>query len=458
MRGLFLKIFAIFWLAQSLIFVISTLLIVRQRFPTGNIVSEALDNNLIHNASAAVRAYESSGCAGFLDRTTRNQPAGAVLFGDHGNLLCVDRAIGPIPDQLLHLDRVDGRQVGNHFLWIVPVHAASGYVYRYVWIQPPLNRAPPRSRWALVHFAFPQLPVAIAVGGLTTFVLVLLFTRPIVRLRKAARSLAEGRLDARVDQSTSDAQKVQSDEFQGLVHDFNHMAERLESMVAAQRLLLRDVSHELRSPLSRLSVSLELVREDAPKELEPHFARIERETVRLNQLIGQLLTLSSLETRENTASFTHISLNELCEEIVSDARFEAQQRPCSVTLQQADNCTVRGNPELLRRAIENVVRNAIRYTEPNTHVYIRLEQQLRDGRSFAVVEVADEGPGIPEPDLEKIFLPFYRVDRARSSSTGGFGVGLAISERAVRLHGGTITAANQPSGGAIVRIFLPSSV
>ena len=421
MRGLFLKIFGIFWLAQSLIFIITTTLIVRQRFPSPTTFVDALDTNLRHDATLALHDFETDGCTGFRNNTARLEPAGAALLDHSGRLVC---------------------------------STANGTRYEYAWFQPPSSNSH-QQRWNLLHFAFPQLPVAITVGGLTTFVLVLLFTRPLVRMRKAARALAGGNLSARVEQSPAAALQSTSDEFQGLVHDFNHMAERLESLVGAQKLLLRDVSHELRSPLSRLSVALELAREDAAPELSEHLARIEREAEKLNQLIGQLLTLSSMEARENTSTFQPVSLNHLCEQILPDAEYEAQQRSCTVMLSEDNECTIRGDYELLYRAIENVVRNAIRYTNPCTQVTVCIAELSFEAKRFASLEVNDRGPGIPEAELAHIFRPFYRLDYARSSSTGGFGVGLAISERAVRLHGGTIRAINRAVGGTSIVLLFP---
>ncbi|HEY5212176.1 MAG TPA: ATP-binding protein [Acidobacteriaceae bacterium] len=456
MRGLFLKIFAIFWLAQSLIFIISTTLIVRQHFASPNIVSEALDNNLRHDASAALADFTTGGCTTFRNNSSRNEPAGATLLDADGRTLC---ATATAPALLTVANppstRIDGRLVGNRWVWLIPITAANGTHYLYLWHQPPSRNPHPQRRWNLLHFAFPQLPVAIAVGGLTTFVLVLLFTRPIVRMRKAARALANGDLSVRVEQSPSAAAQSNSDEFQGLVHDFNHMAERLESLVDAQKLLLRDVSHELRSPLSRLSVALELAHDDATPELDVHLARIEREAGKLNQLIGQLLTLSSMEARENTSAFQSVSLNQLCRQLLPDAEYEARQHSCRVSLIEDNQCVIRGNADLLYRAIENVVRNAIRYTDPRTEVTLRITETTVAASRFAAIEVADQGPGIPEAELANIFRPFYRVDQARSSSTGGFGVGLAITERAVRLHAGTLRAANRPQGGIAVLFLFP---
>jgi two-component system sensor histidine kinase CpxA len=350
-------------------------------------------------------------------------------------------------------NRVDGRQVGGHYVWLVPVIAHDGQRYEYVWFQPPQVRQERRPGW--LHYAFPQLPVAIAVGGLTTFLMVLLFSRPLVRLRKAARALAQGDLSARVEESPKQLMRSHSDEFQGLIHDFNNMAGRLETLVGAQRLLLRDVSHELRSPLARLNVALELAREESGPALENHLSRIEREGVKLNELIRELLTLSSMEAVDAKSAFTPVSLNQLCEQLLPDAMYEAQRRPCTVVLEQDAECIVQGDWNLLYRALENVVRNAIRYTEPETQVTIRLRKAFVKAVDVAIIEVADCGPGIPEGEAEHIFRPFYRVDYARSATTGGVGVGLAITERAIQLHGGTARALNQDGAGTCIEITLP---
>jgi two-component system sensor histidine kinase CpxA len=350
---------------------------------------------------------------------------------------------------------VQARQIGNFTAWSAPIVSTSGKSYFFIAIVP-MNHEHHSWYEELYHFASPQLPVAIAIGGLTTFVLVLLFTRPVMRLRKAALQLAQGNLSTRVSENRQRSRFFKGDEFDALVHSFNHMAERLESLVNAQKLLLRDVSHELRSPLARLSVALELSREDADPAMNTHLDRFERETLRLNQLIGQLLTLSSMEAAEGLDSLEPVSLKQLLEEIAPDATYEAQQRDASVSLHAECECIVDGRRELLYRAIENVVRNAVRYTEAGTEVEIRLHHDAQN--QMAIVEVNDRGPGIPESDLALIFRPFYRVDTARSAQTGGVGVGLAIAERAVKLHNGHISASNRTGGGASIQIRFPLRV
>ncbi len=454
MRGLFFKVFIIFWIAQSLIFVISTLLIVRRHFDGPEAQFDMLDSSLLRDAEGAAAAWEKGGCAAVGAYGT--EIAQTISLADAtGQPLCRPAGMQGLEANLGMPARITGSQVGLQYVWRVPVVSASGKQYVFLLTRPHVPRSPNLSR-DLRIFSFPQLPVAIVVGGLTTFVLVLLVIRPVVRLRKAARELAMGKLNARVPWPKSQARIFAGDEIHGLIHDFNHMAERLESLVDAQKLLLRDVSHELRSPLARLSVALELAREDTDPATAAHLDRIERETERLNQLIGQLLSLSSMEALEKVENFEPVSLNRLIDRIVPDAEYEARQRQCSLAFKADGEFRISGNEELLYRAIENVVRNAIRYTESGSEVEINLKAGTARGERQAVIEVSDRGPGIPANQLNAIFRPFYRVDYARSPDTGGFGVGLAIADRAVRLHHGELSAMNRKDGGATIRITLPA--
>ena len=453
MRSLFFKIFVIFWIAQSLIFVISTAVILNRRFPRPASFINPLAEGIRSDSASAIAAYESKGCTGLYAFADARKYTIALEDGA-GKRLCDSSDVPQLTLPSEEAGELSGRYLGSRFVWTLPVASHSGRKYLFL-LSVPQNQE--RHTWYgdLLHFAFPQLPVAIAVGGITTFVLVLIFTRPVIRLRTAARELARGKLDTRVKESRPRAAIFEGDEFQALVHDFNHMAERLESLVGAQKLLLRDVSHELRSPLARLSVALELSREDADPTMDTHLNRIQREAERLNELIGQLLTLSSMEAVESVDRFERVSLNKLLKDILPDAAYEAQQREASVSLQEEGECVVNGRRDLLYRAIENIVRNAIRYTEPRSMVDVRLYRIDDQGSQWAMVEVSDQGPGIPQSELESIFRPFYRVDAARSAHTGGFGVGLAIAERAVKLHDGHLRAFNREEGGATVQIRFP---
>jgi len=228
------------------------------------------------------------------------------------------------------------------------------------------------------------------------------------------------------------------------------MAERISSLISAQKRLLADISHELRSPLARLSVALELARKNAIPAAAPALDRIEREADRVNELVGQLLTLTRLESGAEKIPPDLVSLEELVQQVVSDADFEAQPMFREVKIVRLDKCRVRGSWELLRSAVENVVRNAVRYTAEGTAVEVELRWKL----DTALLSVRDHGPGVPPEELGHIFEPFYRVSAARDRASGGAGLGLSIAERTVKFHGGDISAENIP-GGLLVTIRLP---
>jgi signal transduction histidine kinase len=250
-------------------------------------------------------------------------------------------------------------------------------------------------------------------------------------------------------------QSRRHDEMAELMRDFDRMADRLQKLVNAQRRLLTDISHELRSPLARLNVALELARQRSGPDAGSALERIDREAGRLNEMIQRLLTIARLEGGDESIQPSPVPLEQLIQEIARDAAFEAQNRRCEVEVIIVDHCVVSGSVSLLHSAIENVVRNAIRYTQPGTSVQVRLETGTGPNGPEAVVRVTDSGSGVPENALEKLFRPFYRIDDARGRETGGVGLGLAITERAVSLHQGTIRAANRPQGGLMVEIRLP---
>jgi two-component system, OmpR family, sensor histidine kinase CpxA len=276
-------------------------------------------------------------------------------------------------------------------------------------------------------------------------------TSPVTKLRKATQELAAGNLRTRVVPALGNRR----DELASLGADFDVMAEQIESLINSQRRLLGDISHELRSPLARLNVALELARQRSGAEATSALERIQREAENLNEMIGQLLALTRLESGAASVAKTQFDLAQLVREIADDADFEARSRNRSVTVNEVESCVITGNYELLRRAIENVVRNAIQYTSEGTAVEVELRRQGNRSDESAVIVVRDHGAGVPDSALEKIFQPFYRVDEARDREAGGVGLGLAIAERAVRLHGGNVKATNAADGGLIVTIEVP---
>jgi two-component system sensor histidine kinase CpxA len=293
-----------------------------------------------------------------------------------------------------------------------------------------------------------HLLAMILIGGLFCYWLARYLTSPVAKLRAATRELARGNLSARVVPTLG----KRRDELASLAADFDEMAEKIQSLVDSQRRLLGDISHELRSPLARLNVALELARQRSGTEATSALERIQLEAENLNEMIGQLLALTRLESGAEDIRKTEFDLKTLVSEIVKDADFEARARNRKVKLEASDRCSIVGNEQLLRRAVENVVRNAVQYTAEGTEVEVNLACVEQDA---AVITVRDHGAGVPENALAEIFRPFYRVDEARDREAGGVGLGLAIAERAVRLHSGNVAATNAPDGGLLVEITLP---
>lgn len=296
-----------------------------------------------------------------------------------------------------------------------------------------------------------RLSATFIIAGIVCYLLARSLTAPIFQLRKAAGLFADGVLSTRVGAALG----RREDEIADLGHDFDRMAERIEALVNARQKLLRDISHELRSPLARLNVALELARQRSGAEAAKALDRIERESDRLNQLIGHLVTLTLLESGADSIEKAPVNLTLLVQDIVDDAAFEAQTRNRSFIIGPMEEITIIGSEEMLRRAVENVLRNAIRYTDEGTAVEVGLLLRENEKGNYAVIRVKDEGPGVPEAALAQLFQPFYRVAEARDRLTGGTGIGLAITERSVHLHGGTARASNDPAGGLVVEILLP---
>jgi two-component system sensor histidine kinase CpxA len=241
------------------------------------------------------------------------------------------------------------------------------------------------------------------------------------------------------------------DELADLARDFDRMAERIEALMTSERRLLRDISHELRSPLSRLHVALGLARQQAGDDQRP-LDRIEREAERLNALIGQLLMLARLESGAVEPAREPVDLAAIVRDVAEDADFEVRSRGRAVRVTATCECTAIGAPDLLRSAVENIVRNAVRHTLEGTAVEVAMRM---DEPRHVRITVRDHGSGVPEELVPHIFHPFYRVGDSRDRHSGGVGLGLTIVHRTIRLHGGAVRAVNAPDGGLIVEMTLP---
>ena len=459
MRSLFLKIFLYFLLIILLVSSIAVFLtfLRDQEFPP------LAHQNFARRAIAeygreAIAVYETAGTEQ-LDRFTRE------LINSSGiRLLLFDDQIRPltarhIPRHMQHM-AIRARRSGEVVLPMMMggvrnglasvVRSDSGRPYVVALTLP---ERPPAGQLVkgLTHgFLGLQLLILLLVSALVCYLLARSLTRPITRLREATRRFAGGDLGFRIAGRVSGR-----NELAALAEDFDDMAGKIENLVGAQKQLLRDISHELRSPLARLEIALEMARQQHQSDAgERALERIGRESARMNDMIGQLLSLNRLENGTARSAFAHFDLAALLAALVQDAAYEGEQRACQVQLEGPQSLYYTGSRELLGRALENVIRNAVKYTTGQSTVQIVLEEQPGE----VSIRVRDHGPGVPEDSLTKLFEPFYRVADARDRQSGGSGIGLAIAERAVRLHQGTIRAWNHPQGGLVVDITLPKDI
>jgi two-component system sensor histidine kinase CpxA len=290
------------------------------------------------------------------------------------------------------------------------------------------------------------LLTTLLVSAVVCYLLARFLSAPIQHLRAATHSIADGDLGVHV----AGLLGSRRDELAMLAVDFDAMAARLRALLESQQQLLRDVSHELRSPLARLQIALGLARRPG-SDLEQEFDRIELEAQRLNDLIGEILSLSRLDDPARTLGSEHVGLGELLGQVCDDARIEADERSVRIALQAPPGLAIVGDRELLHRAIENIVRNAVRFSPEGGSI----EVNAAAGNGMTEISVRDQGPGVPAQFLQRIFEPFFRVATARERDSGGNGIGLAIAARVVRLHEGQIAASNLAPHGLQVRLSVP---
>jgi two-component system, OmpR family, sensor kinase len=290
--------------------------------------------------------------------------------------------------------------------------------------------------------------IALVVSAFASWWLAQHLSAPIRRMQAGARALAGERLDVRVSAGL-DGRK---DEVAVLAREFDAMADRLRANRSALTRLLGDISHELRSPLARMRLALGLARQpsaDNARQLD----RMEREIERLDVLISQVLKLARLNGTDIPFEREPFDVDEMIDEVVRDAAFEGTAKGCKVQTVGAAHSVVSGNRELLRSAIENVLRNAVRYSPQGAPVEVAVER----GAAGLTISVRDRGPGVPAGELERIFEPFYRVAESRDRDSGGEGIGLAITSQVMKAHGGTARADNRAGGGFEVQLNLPTT-
>ncbi len=456
MRSLFWKIFCYFLLIIILIVSVGiTLTLLRdQEFPP--LAHQSFARQAIAEYGRNVVAAHTQGgdksVDQYIDRVRRKSGIELTVIDQDGRSLSSRRA----PRRMRHmLDRAMGSgeivrpMMGNRNAVAGIFTAADGSRF-LVSVALPEQPKPKELISALTHgFLGWKLLVLLAITAVVCWILARSLTSPIKRLRKATCRFADGDLTTRIGNEIKGG-----NEFAELARDFDDMAIKIEDLVGSQQRLLRDISHELRSPLARLSIALELARKQQTNGDDKALNRIELETERMNEMIGQLLSLTRLESDMQGLQKSTFDLAALLERLVHDADFEAAAKESQVVFKGQSTLRWNGHEELLARALENVMRNAVKYTSANSEV----EVVLHVTADHILIQVLDAGPGVPEEALEKLFIPFFRVADDRDRKSGGTGIGLAIAERAVKLHGGMIKAENRSEGGLKIEINLPFKV
>jgi two-component system, OmpR family, sensor histidine kinase CpxA len=451
MRSLFLKIFLWFWSTVMVTGIALVLTFILEPRSVPSRWHATLTDTARYSGMVAVEEVEVGGApaaSAYVERLEDEMHLRACLFDLVGDPIA-GKDCETFEDMISHVSTSKASAFSMRYgiaRIALTLQGSSGRRYIFATELP----AGPRAAFGINRSAVVlRWGVALLVSGFVCYLLTRYLTAPILRLREASQQLAAGNLSTRAAAGI----ERRHDELGDLVRDFNTMAERIEELISRQRQLISDVSHELRSPLARLNVALDLGRER--KGNDAAFDHMERDIERLNEMIERLLTIARLDTPAAAVHMAPMNLTELVSEVVCDADFESRERDGAVRLTAAAEYFVQGNTELLRSAIENVIRNAIRYTAAGTSIEITLECRETEDTPFVWLTIRDYGPGVPESELTSIFQPFYRVADARDRQSGGTGLGLAIADRVVRIHGGTIRAVNATPRGLQVEILLP---
>ncbi len=452
---LFLKIFSWFWVTALVI--IGILFVGRRVMDLRPTDSSSMYTSVASMVAAeAAHAYESGGPGEF----TRfaNSLAGGhknqVFLLDEFNKDVLARAISK--DALRLANQTGKDQLVTKYIPLFERIAAykfvsrSGRPYTFVIYEHSLGL---NLTGALLSEGIPFLLGLLFVVTALCFWLAYHIATPIHSIQSAARRVAQGDLSARVPHAVS----LRRDELAALAMDFDSMVERIETLIRTQRNLLTSVSHELRSPLARLNVSLAVMRKHASEEAVDICERMKRDVTRIDALIGQLLTLSRLEAGLSLGERENVNFTLLVQEVVADGDFEAQSLGKSVSLKSSSDIVLETADSLaLRSACENIVRNAIHFTRPGTEVNVALGVDNTASVRQVFLTVRDQGPGVPKDALQNIFSPFFRINGSGRRKEGN-GLGLAIALEAIRLHHGSVTASNLNPEGLEISVRLPVS-
>ncbi|MBN8727477.1 MAG: HAMP domain-containing protein [Xanthomonadales bacterium] len=451
MRRLFWRLFAAFWIATVSVLVafawLSTSRFENERIPGLGITRlQAAMDDQVGRTSRELRREGEDSTRQWLHAAASSGPLGVYVFTANGAEL-----LGRTPSPAIRgaaeaalADPESARGNDDARLRARAIRTRDGRSYAIVaamegnFFTRLLSRRP--------GWFWTNIGVAMIVSALFALLLAWYVAAPLTRIRTSTRRFAGGDLDARVGR----LRFGRSAEVVALAAEFDAMAARIKTLVESQRRLVRDVSHELRSPLARQRVALELARDGDAAEVAASLDRIEREADRLEAMLAQSLELSRLETTVHAAG-DDIALDQVLEDVITNADYEGAPRGRKVVMAECERVHLGGSQAALHSAFENVIRNALAHTADGSTVAVR----LRRAGNAAEVRVRDHGPGVRPSDLERIFEPFFRTDSARTLGRGGTGLGLAIARRAIERHGGRIEARNCEDGGLEVVIRLP---
>lgn len=446
MRSLYWKIFLSFW-CTTLLIIVTTAWITSEIAKSSS--APARENAFMDSyANAAVATYESGkkeALNHWLEHIGLSRHMILFLLTKNGQILGDEKPptiINTIASEFQKNNLDDGIIKLGNIIISHEILSASKQTYRLVAItEKPLSH--------FIEIPWQGLTIRLLVAaffsGIICYLLSRYLTQPLRSLTSAAKSIAKGNLNTRVGQLRGH----HHDEIAELSQEFDTMAEQLEQLIESKERLLHDISHELRSPLARLHIAIELARKKINYATQPELDRMELEGFRLNTLIGEILDFARLKKDTVILSLHEIDMNELLQSLAEDANFEFGAN--RVHIKKSHACLINGDERLIHRAIENILRNALHYSPENEPVSISLTEE----DTSIIIDIDDKGPGVPENQLEKIFNPFYRVDTSRQKKTGGFGLGLSIAKQAIRIHQGSIEASNKKESGLRVRIILP---
>lgn len=461
MNTLFARVFVSFWIVLGIIVagcVATTTMVAWHRIDELSAINFEQMNR---DAETALRSGGEAGLKSWLGAVESEYPGVDVFLLDGAGNDILHRQV---PDRLREwLARGNGQKLisenpgqsplapsiqhsASHLLESSQISAAGGqnYTLAVAWFG-----SSPIDVLGSYNIVVAMLLLAILVSAVASWLLARYVSAPIHDLQQGARVLASGNLDTKVGERFSQRR----DEIGILARNFNHMAAQLKSQIQAKEVLLRDISHELRSPLARIQIAMGLATLDSAN-VEMQHRRMERDIERMNALIEEIIRLERLNSAPNSFQMEEMDLVALLHDVISDAAVEAKKGNRRIVLEGAGHLYLRGNSEMLRRAIENVLRNAIRFSPENSNIEI----SVVENSDHTVIRVRDHGSGVPNTDVQRIFEPFYRVSMARQRDAGGTGLGLAITARVMTLHNGQVAAQNHAEGGLVVTLTFSSNL